>query len=168
MSIFSKLFSGGISDVIDSVSGVVDKFTLSKEEKQEFKSEMQSRLMHIESELEKTYQKEIDARADIIKSEMAQGDKYTKRARPSIIYTGLAFIFIVHVIVPVVALINGNPIAEGNEITLPQEFWWAWGTVVSVYGAGRSAEKMGITNKITQLATGSGAHKVDSKKNIEG
>jgi len=40
--------------------------------------------------------------------------------------------------------------------------------VVSVYGAGRSAEKIGITNKITELATGSGANKVKEKAKAEG
>ena len=164
MSIFSKLFSGGVAEAVESVSSVVDKFTLSKEEKLQFKAEMQSRLMQIESQLEETYQKELETRSDIIKSEMAQGDKFTKRARPSIIYTGLLFIFIVHVVVPVFALISGNPIPEAEQIKLPAEFWWAWGTVVSVYGAGRSAEKMGITNKITQLATGSGAVNLDTTK----
>lgn len=168
MSILSKIFSGGISEVIDSVSGVVDKFTLSKEEKLQFKADMQSKLMQIDTELEKTYRSEIEARADIIKAEMAQGDKFTKRARPSIVYTGLVFIFIVYVLVPVIAYIAGASKMDMPDIQLPNEFWWAWGTVVSVYGAGRSAEKMGITNKITQLATGSGLNKVDSQKKAEG
>jgi hypothetical protein len=168
MSFFSKLFSGGISEVVDSVSGVVDKFTLSKEEKLQFKSEMQSRLIQIESELEKTYRAEIDARAEIIKTELAQGDKYTKRARPTIIYSGLGFIFLVYVLIPFIAYISGTPSAEMPDIALPNEFWWAWGTVVSIYGAGRSAEKIGITSKITELATGSGANKINDLIKIEG
>ena len=168
MSFFSKLFSAGISEVVDSVSGVVDKFTLSKEEKLQFKAEMQSRLMQIESELEKTYRTEIEARADIIKAEMSQGDNYTKRARPTIIYTGLGFVFIVYVLLPFIAYLSGTPQNEMPNIELPSEFWWAWGTVVSVYGAGRSAEKIGITNKITELATGSSANKLKDKIKIEG
>ena len=168
MSFFSNLFSGGIAEVVNSVGGVIDKFTLSKEEKLQFKAEMQSRLMQIENELEKTYRTEIEARADIIKAEMSQGDKFTKRARPTIIYTGLLFVFIVYVLLPVIAYISGTPEASMPQIELPNEFWWAWGTVVSVYGAGRSAEKVGITNKITELATGSGASKVDRKIKIEG
>ena len=167
MSFFSKLFSGGVSGILGSVSGVIDKFTLSKEEKQEFQLQMQSRLMQIETELEKSYRMELDSRKEIIKAEMAQGDLFTKRARPTIIYVGLLFIFIVHVILPVVAYISGTPAENMPMINLPSEFWWAWGTVVSVYGAGRSAEKMGISNTITNLATGSGVHKAHTKK-IEG
>ena len=164
MSFLSKIFSGGVSDVIDSVGGVLDKFTLSKEEKEDIKMEMQSRLIQVENELEQTYRKELDSRADIIKSEMAQGDSFTKRARPTIIYAGLIFIFIVHVLVPVIAYISGTPNEKLPVIELPAEFWWAWATVVGVYGAGRSAEKLGVTNKITNLATGSGAFKVNKKK----
>lgn len=167
MSFFSKLIGGGVSGIVDSVSGVIDKFTLSKEEKQEFQLEMQSKLMQIETELEKSYRTELDSRKEIIKAEMAQGDLFTKRARPSIVYMGLIFILIIHVIIPVIAYFIGTEPEKMPDITLPDQFWWAWGTVVGIYGAGRSAEKMGITNKITNLATGSGAHSLFDKK-VEG
>ncbi len=163
MELFKKLFGKGITDVVTSVGDVVDRFTLSKEEKQEFKLEIQSRMMKLEGELEETYRKELDARQEIIKAELAQGDSYTKRARPTIVYSGLAFIFLVYVIVPVIAYISGAN--EMPDIKLPAEFWWAWGTVVGVYGVGRSAEKMGITNKLTNFMTGSGATKVPTNVN---
>jgi hypothetical protein len=168
MSILSKIFSGSLSGVVESVGGVIDKFSLSKEEKQQFKLEMQSLLMQKEKELEETYRTELESRADIIKSEMAQGDAFTKRARPSIIYGGLLFIFIVHVLVPVIALIAGTPSGKIPEISLPVEFWWAWGTVVGVYGVGRSAEKMGASNRATRIITGSNAGKIDKSKIAEG
>lgn len=168
MTILSKIFSGSLTSVIDSVGGVIDKFSLSKEEKQEFKLEMQSRLMQMEKELEETYRAELESRSDIIKSEMAQGDRFTKRARPAIIYSGLIFIFIVHVLVPVIAYIAGTPGDQLPEINLPEEFWWAWATVVGVYGAGRSAEKMGASNRVTQFITGSGANQMNKSKKAEG
>jgi len=163
MELFKKLFGKGITDVVTSVGDVVDRFTLSKEEKQEFKLEIQSRMLKLEGELEETYHKELDARQEIIKAELAQGDSYTKRARPTIVYSGLAFIFLVYVIVPVIAYISGANEMPG--IKLPAEFWWAWGTVVGVYGVGRSVEKMGITNKLTNFMTGSGATKVPTNVN---
>ena len=165
MSIFSKLFSDGAGGLITSLGDLIDRFTLSKEEKQQFKLEVQSQLLQAEQELEETYRAELEARTAVIKAEMAQGDKYTKRARPSIIYGGLICIFLVHVLLPTIAYIAG----AGNnmpDIDLPQEFWWAWGTVVSVYGAGRTAEKMGVINKFTQAATGSGANKMDGNKSV--
>ena len=63
--------------------------------------------MKLEGELEETYRKELDARQEIIKAEMAQGDLYTKRARPTIVYAGMLFIFLVYVLVPVIAYISG-------------------------------------------------------------
>jgi hypothetical protein len=163
MSILKNLFSSGISDIVKSVGDIADEFSLSKEEKQEFKMQMESKMMQFEQELQETYRTELESRAEIIKTELSQGDKFTKRARPTIIYSGLLFIFIVHVIVPIISGLNGGEIME---ITLPNEFWWAWGTVVSVYGAGRSAEKFGAANKLTNLITGSGAYK--ASKNIVG
>ncbi|MGQ1891245.1 holin family protein [Thermophagus sp. OGC60D27] len=168
MSILSKIFSGSLTGVIDSLGGVIDQFSLSKEEKQQFKLEMHSLLMQKEKELEETYRAELEARADIIKSEMEQDDLFTKRARPSIIYGGLLFIFIVYVIVPLLAIIAGTPADSIPEISLPEEFWWAWGTVVGVYGVGRSAEKMGTTNNFTRFITGSNAGKMNTTKNAKG
>jgi hypothetical protein len=168
MSILSKIFNGSLTGVIDSVSGVIDKFSLSKEEKQEFKLEMQSRLMQMEKELEETYRTELESRADIIKNEMIQGDRFTKRARPAIIYAGLIFIFIVHILVPVIAYIAGVPGDKMPAIDLPEEFWWAWTTVVGVYGVGRSAEKMGATNRATRFITGSGVGRINKSQNAEG
>ncbi|MFV0591193.1 MAG: 3TM-type holin [Draconibacterium sp.] len=161
MELFKKLFGQGITEVVSSVGDVVDRFTLTKEEKQEFKLEMQSSLMKLEGELEETYRKELDARQEIIKAEMAQGDLYTKRARPTIVYAGMLFIFFVYVLVPVIAYIGGAN--EMPKIELPSEFWWAWGTVVGVYGVGRTAEKMGVTNKLTNFITGSGANNITGK-----
>ena len=155
MSFFSKLLRGGLKTILDPITETIDKFTLTKDEKQQFQLEVQSRLLQLESELEQTYRTELDSRMEIIKAEMAQKDKFTKRARPSIIYLGLLFIFIIHVAIPALAYVSGVQQDQMPNISLPAEFWWAWGTVVSVYGAGRSAEKIGITNKITQIATGS-------------
>jgi hypothetical protein len=168
MSILSNIFSGSLTGIIDSVGGIIDRFTLSKEEKREFKLEMHSQLMQMEKELEESYRTQIESRADIIKSEMAQGDRFTKRARPAIIYGGLIFIFIVYVLVPVIAYLSGASSDDMPQIKLPDEFWWAWGTVVSVYGAGRSVEKMGVTNRATQLITGSGTNKIKKSKIAEG
>lgn len=166
MYFFRNFFGKGITDVVSSVGDVIDRFTLTKEEKQKFKMEMQSQLMKLESELEASYRKELDTRQEIIKSEMAQGDLYTKRARPTIIYAGMLFIFFVYVLVPVIAYVSGAN--QLPAIELPGEFWWAWGTVVGVYGVGRTAEKMGVTSKLTNLITGSGANNVSQKINAEG
>ncbi len=167
MSIFSKIFGSGGSAIIETIGGLVDNLSLTKEEKQEFKLQMQQKLLESERLAQETYQQELESRTEIIKAEMTQGDVYTKRARPTIIYAGLLFIFIVDVLVPIIGyFVEGNLDAVGLE--LPNAFWYAWGTVVGIYGVGRSAEKLGFVNKATQLATGSGANKINKKIEAKG
>ena len=166
MKFLSKLLGGGASDLIDSISNTVDKFTLSKQEKQDFKLEVQQKLLEADRMASENYQKELETRADIIKAEMAQGDVYTKRARPTIVYVGLLFIFIVHVLVPTITFFCDESFDTENVIELPEAFWWAWSSVVGIYGVGRTAEKYGSANKITQLMTGSGANKRHNNSNI--
>lgn len=110
---------------------------------------------------------------DIIVSEMAQGDLYTKRARPTVVYAGLAFIMIVNVLIPsiikVILIINittSDPgelstlksvVAELTGLTslqLPTEFWWAWSSVVGIWAIGRTAEKRGVANRLVEMITG--------------
>jgi hypothetical protein len=93
----------------------------------------------------------VSATREIIVAEMTQGDSFTKRARPSIVYSGLLFIFLVHVALPGYAFFSGQPTPD---LSLPAEFWWAWTGVVSVWTFGRSMEKRGHTDKITKMITG--------------
>ena len=93
----------------------------------------------------------IDAQKSIIVSEMNQGDSYTKRARPTIVYSGLAFIFAVHVAFPIIVFFTGKPMPE---ISLPAEFWWAWTGVCGIWVVGRSMEKKGSTGKVIDTIMG--------------
>lgn len=165
MQFLSKILGGGASEFINSVSSVVDEYTLSKEEKQEFKLKMQEYILKMDEKAQETYQSELDTRADIIKAELSQGDKYTKRARPTIVYVGLIFIFVIHVLVPVIDFFSKS-LTVPADFNLPPEFWWAWSTVVGIYGVGRTAEKFGMVNKFTQLTTGSGAAKAGNKTTV--
>ncbi|QIA08825.1 holin family protein [Draconibacterium halophilum] len=159
----SKLFGGSATDFVDSLTNSIDEFTLSKEEKNEFKLKLQENMLKLDQSAEETYRDELSARTEIIKAELAQGDKYTKRARPTIIYVGLIFIFLVHVVLPFIAFFTKNLEYDANKMILPEAFWWAWGAVVGIYGTGRTFEKFGISNKITQAMTGSGASKANQK-----
>jgi hypothetical protein len=102
----------------------------------------------------------VDAQKSIITAEMQSGDRFTQRARPMVVYAGLAFIFLVHVLVPcltaVVAAVKmktGIPpetlasLAQLKELSLPEEFWWAWGTCVSIWSLGRDSVKIGLGKK---------------------
>lgn len=93
----------------------------------------------------------VEAQKSVIAAELAQDDNYTKRARPTIVYSGLVFIFLVHVLFPIAAYFTGKPMPS---LTLPEEFWWAWGGVCSVWVWGRSMEKKGTSSGLVGAIVG--------------
>ena len=72
-----------------------------------------------------------------IRAEEGSGDKFTVRARPSVIWMGVLLIFWNYALVPVFGFRwHMTPCA------LPDAFWWTWGTVVTGYVFSRSTEKI--------------------------
>ncbi|MHC4715616.1 MAG: 3TM-type holin [Planctomycetota bacterium] len=86
-----------------------------------------------------TLQTEIEGRARIIEAEMAQGDSYTKRARPTLVYAGLVLFFLEFGIRGWLVL-RGLEMPEGTIV--PVAFTAGWTTAVSVWMVGRSVEKV--------------------------
>lgn len=91
------------------------------------------------------------AKSNILVEELKQKDKFTKRARPTVVYGGLFMIFLNYVLFPMIGRSVGffqdttqleqiMPLIQPLE--LPGEFWAAWGGVVSTWVLGRSAEKI--------------------------
>ena len=122
MGFFSKFILGG---AFDKLSGVFDDLHLSKEEKAKLEIEM-------EGAVRKTLEVEIASREKVLVAELSQGDLYTKRARPTIVYFGLVLILI-----DVVLALCGKPV-----LPLPEIFWMGWSAIVASYGVGRSFEKI--------------------------
>jgi hypothetical protein len=137
----------GLGSIADFAGELVKRFfpaAMTDAEKAQAQIAMQAVLQQRESAI-------IDTQKNIIVAEMQQSDNFTKRARPTIVYAGLSFIFFVHVFLPLLAFTTKNPMPS---LTLPNEFWVTWGGVCSIWVIGRSAEKYGITNKITGMITG--------------
>ena len=151
MSFITKLLSGGIKTIADTVLPFIN----TADKKSKLKLELAALENQISTQLEMTYRMELESRSKIIEAEMKHGNNYTKNARPTIVYAGLGFIALVNVILPMIAYIIGTPADKMPDIELPTEFWIAWGTVTSVWSAGRSVERRGVKNKITSFITGS-------------
>lgn len=151
MSWFSDLFSGGAGTIIEKVSDTIDQFHLSGEEKQQFKIQLQTLMQARDSEIEQTMRKNLEARERILVAELQQGDTYTKRARPTVVYFGLVMIALNYFFVPLISQLTGG---EAQTFPLPGEFWAAWGGIVATWAIGRSFEKRGARNKTTQHITG--------------
>lgn len=157
MSFLSTILGGSAGKVIESVGNIADKFHLSGEEKNQFKIEMETLLQQRDSEVETTIRTELEAKTRVIEAEMSQGDNYTKRARPSVVYAGLFLIFFNYGIIPAISKLSGD--ATITQFPLPAAFWAAWGSVVSIWSVGRSVEKRGVRSGLLDKVTGSGASK---------
>jgi hypothetical protein len=169
MGIADNILGGGIGSVIEQAGRIVDRFHLSEADKKQFQLEMEAALQQREAQVQDSVRAEMDARQKVIVAELQQDDNYTKRARPSVVYAGLAFIFINYVLIPGVQYLSGHATAKCQKdgqpaiceveggISLPQEFWWAWTGVVGTWSIGRTFEKMGMANRATRMITGSTA-----------
>lgn len=138
----------GLGPVADFAKGVMDRIwptKMSEEEKTAATLQLQTMLQERENQV-------VEAQRSIIVAEMEQGDTYTKRARPTVVYAGLLFIFLVHVVIPFAEALG----AEGlpKDLALPSEFWWAWSGVCGIWMIGRSAEKHGSKHEIVKAITG--------------
>jgi hypothetical protein len=163
-----KIFSAGAGSFVESVGNTLDKFITSKEEKAALMIELEKVFQGRLSEIEQTTRAELDVKARIIEAEMKQDDSYTKRARPTIIYVGLAIAFLKIVFFPLIVLpilVLGNADSMTVEfirslsverVPMEQEFWFAWTGVTGMYAFGRSREKMGDQSAISQAMTGNG------------
>lgn len=166
----------GLGSAFDFAKGLLDRFW----PKQATEAEKLDAAANMVPMIEERDSKVVEAQKEIIVAEMQQGDKYTKRARPSVVYCGLIFIGLVHVIFPFIirvvamwklgALADVGSLANSEtagqvqqlikqmeglmSLNLPDEFWWAWGSVVSIWSIGRSAERRGVTGKLLAMITG--------------
>ena len=127
MSIFSKIFSNGATELVKEVGGVVDNLTTTKEEKLEAKRKIKEVLLDYENSM----QKEVTSRwlSD------NNGGLLTKNIRP----LALAFLTFMFVII---SIFSGNI----GQFQIQKEFIPVYQTLLIViytaYFGGRSFEKI--------------------------
>ncbi len=141
-----------IGGIIKALSGVADKFIRTPEEKDAFELEASKLIQARDSEIEQTLRAEMQSKERVLVAELTQGDSYTKRARPTVVYAGLVIVFLNHIVLPWVAHFIGNVVPE---IEIPAMFWTAWGGICATWVIGRTLEKRGSENKLVSLITGS-------------
>jgi len=99
-----------------------------------------------QEEIERTIRTELDAKKAVLVAELNQGDKYTKRARPTVVYLGLVFILMELLGLRLMLLnkmgISENIIINSNDVFA--NFMYAWAGVIGAYSIGRSVEKSGV------------------------
>ena len=149
MSIITSI----IGTVIKPVTELVDNLTTTQEEKLELKAAMLASQMQLEVEVEKAIAAETQAKSQVMVAELQQGDNYTKRARPTVVYAGLGIAFVNNLALPWVAHFTGHVVPD---IQMPTEFWLGWSGIVATWVIGRSAERRGVQNKFIAAVTGNG------------
>lgn len=189
-----NFISGKGASVVSELEATVDDYIFTNEEKfrskedsERFKAELKLRLSEMnrqlmesensfrleveklvhdkEQQLEQTYRQHMANSKDIVMAELSQDDLFTKRARPTVIYAGLAFILleVLGLRIFVLDAISASDAIVTSSSDVFGSFMWVWGGVVGVYAAGRSAEKRGKLSRMTELATGSGKQKVQQQ-----
>ena len=128
MSILTNLFSGGASDLIKSVGGVVDNLTTSKEEKLEAERKIKDLVMGYEAEM----QKQVTERW---KMDMQSDSWLSKNIRP------LVLIFLV-VSTVLLVFIDAGVIAFEVKASWVDLLQLVLITVIGAYFGGRSLEKV--------------------------
>lgn len=143
------LLNGG--GLFQGIKELIGKFKMDPAEKAEFELKLREIIERENRAVADQISAELQAKERIIIAELAQGDNYTKRMRPTIGYAGLGFIFLVHVFLPVFSYSTGKP---APELTLPIEFWLAWGGYVATYSIGRDFVKKGVGNGTANKISG--------------
>ena len=174
MTKISSFLSGSGANIVEPLSEALDKFVTTKEEKEQLKHEllriqnehaqnqqnfivrMEKLTQQREKEVEETIRMELDAKKGILMAELNQDDRFTKRARPTVVYVGLVFILLEllglrHIIMNYMG-VDASIITNSDQIF--KMFLGVWGSVLGVYSIGRSVEKRGTRNAWAEAITG--------------
>lgn len=142
--ILDTILTGGVSDIVKGVVGIFDSLHTSEEEKQDAERQVFDMVTSRMAVIEQSIQARFRMVTEIIQSEMASGNIYTKSARPTIVYAGL----LIHMLNAFGQMLGAQP------IEVDPNFTYVWGGVCGVWIVGRSAEKAGKRSRATELVTG--------------
>ena len=127
MSILTSIFSGGATELVKGVGGIIDDLHTSKEEKLEAAQKIKELVSNYEVEMEKTI-------TDRWKSDMASDSWMSKNVRPMVL------IFLV-VSTVLMIFIDAGAISFNVEAKWTDLLQLVLITVIGAYFGGRSLEK---------------------------
>lgn len=134
MGLLDKLLTGSAASLIKEIGELFTRHKLSAEQKATLEQGIREIAYRQFAETEATVRAEMDAKVRVLVAELQQDDRYTKRARPTLIYAGL-----------VIAALQTLPdfAMFGQEIAFvaPNWFYGVWGAATAVYKIGRTYEK---------------------------
>jgi hypothetical protein len=140
----TSIVTSGIAKLAQTADGIIDKYIETPDEKRAAKQWLQEQAFKVTEQQSKEIIATVNARSAVVVAELNQGDNYTKRARPTVVYAGLFFIFYCYCLAPL-------PFLVGEQVSLPAEFWFTWGGVCSVWSIGRTAERIKPKGTVDKL-----------------
>ncbi len=152
MSWIAKILGSGFSGLADGVSKILGAAGVENaDQKAAIGLEIQKLANEEARFVADEIMAEMSSKEKILVAELNQGDSYTKRARPTVVYAGLVILVVNHIFLPWFAYFAGMVIPT---IDIPGIFWTGWSGIVMTWSVGRSMEKRGIKNKIINKITG--------------
>jgi hypothetical protein len=133
----AKILNIGGKELLETAGGLYERISAGHLGKKEFGLELAKLEAQRAAIAAEQITSEIQAKERILVAELQQGDSYTKRARPSIVYVGL-----IGAIVDAIGTLD---------FTMSPEFWYVWGGVCGIYVIGRSAEKRGVNGTLGKV-----------------
>jgi hypothetical protein len=156
--ILSKIFSTGATEFAEGVAGIVDRFVTTPDERAEAQRAILELAEQRDQRREESARQTMQSRERVLVAELQQGDSYTKRARPSVVYVGLGVAVLQGVVTPwIEAVLRAFSDADFvmPAVSMPVEFWAGWAGIVATWSIGRSMEKRGAGNNVAGIITGS-------------
>ena len=130
------MFNFVLQPFLDFITKKVLALVPDGEAKEAIKNELSEVVKQQSTTLESVYKN----RADIVKAEMLQ-DKFTKRARPTIMYLFAFIILMNYCVMPIISVLFHLNLGV---IELPGVAWDVFKVVFSVYAISRTAEKTDV------------------------
>lgn len=153
MSWITEIIGGGFQGIASGVSDILGAVGIdNSKDKHKISLKIQELVALKAAAVAKQIHKETEAKERILVAELTQGDNFTKRARPTVVYSGLGIVFINHMVLPWISFFLGMNIPI---IDIPDIFWTGWSGIVMTWSIGRTMEKRGSENKLVKLITGS-------------
>ena len=127
MGILGKIFSGGASELVNSVGGVLDNLTTTKEEKQEAKRKLKELILSHEAQMEKNI-------TDRWSADMNSDSWLSKNVRPLVlIFLVVCTMLMIFIDAGTITFTVGEKWTDLLQLVLI--------TVIGAYFGGRSLEK---------------------------
>jgi hypothetical protein len=139
VSLLDTFLGGNLGQVFKDVVG---QFHLSPDDKAKFQAaidenqkEIQLAQIALEGKAQDSLARETEAASANIRAEAASGDKYTSRARPSVVYVVLVILSCNYVVFPLVGK---------AALVFPDALFWLFGSCVLGYTGARTWDKYTI------------------------